>query len=68
MLLECWKEVGNAPRSWSATAPITASRLRLFWDDSRCLNVYLTATAAIAVWLKFATMAAHWRSPGRWLH
>jgi len=44
------------------------SRLRLLWDDSRCFNVYLIGTAAIAVWLKFAMMASHWRSPGVWLH
>ena len=52
------------PQVMISDGPITTSRLRLLWDDSRCLNVYVTATAAIAVWLKFATMAAHWGRPG----
>jgi hypothetical protein len=44
------------------------SKLRLLWNDSRCLNAYLTGISAIAVWLKFAIMAIHWRSPGVWMH
>ena len=46
----------------------TTSRLRLLWDDSRRLNAYVTGTAAIAVWLKFALMAAQWGSAGVWPH
>jgi len=45
----------------------TASRLRLLWDDSRRLEVYVVGTAAIATWLKFAMMVVHWRSPSLWL-
>jgi hypothetical protein len=47
---------------------ISPSRLRLLWHDSRCLNVYVVGTATIAVWLKFAMMVVHWRTPGVWLH
>ena len=47
--------------------PGAVSRLRLFWDDSRRLQVYIVGTAAIAVWIKFAMMAIHWRVGSVWL-
>ena len=40
--------------------PGAVSRLRLLWDDSRSLGVYIVGTAAIAVWIRFAMMAIHW--------
>ena len=47
--------------------PNVMTRVRHFWDDSRSLQVYLVGTAAIAVWIKFALMAIHWRAMGIWL-
>ena len=43
------------------------TKVRLFWDDSRSLKVYLLGTAAIAVWLKFVMMVMHWRGTDIWL-
>lgn len=42
------------------------TRLRLFWQDSRSLKAYILGTAAIAVWLKVALAATHWRATGIW--
>jgi hypothetical protein len=55
------------PQTKVDALPSQTCRLKLLWNDSRCLNVYLTGTAAIAVWLKFAIMAVQWGSPGAWM-
>jgi hypothetical protein len=47
--------------------PVVATRLRLVWDDSRSLKVYHVVIATIAVWIKFAMMAIHWRLESIWL-
>ena len=47
--------------------PNLVTKLRLLWDDSRSLKVYLLGTATIAVWLKFAINVIHWRGTGVWL-